>query len=40
VQDAKTQVRAKLIESGDAFAYAEPDGQVISRSGDECVVST
>jgi leucyl-tRNA synthetase len=37
VQEAKELVRLQLIESGDAFNYAEPDGQVISRSGDECV---
>jgi leucyl-tRNA synthetase len=36
VQDAKAKVKEALIASGDAFAYAEPDGQVISRSGDEC----
>jgi leucyl-tRNA synthetase len=39
VQDAKPKVRQLLIDSGEAFAYAEPDGQVISRSGDECVVA-
>ncbi|KAF2711963.1 leucyl-tRNA synthetase [Pleomassaria siparia CBS 279.74] len=39
VEDAKTLVRNQLIESGDAFAYAEPDGKVISRSGDECVTA-
>jgi leucyl-tRNA synthetase len=32
-------IRALLIESGDAFPYCEPEGQVISRSGDECVVT-
>jgi leucyl-tRNA synthetase len=39
VQDAKPKVREQLIKAGLAFAYAEPDGQVISRSGDECVVA-
>ncbi|KAF2432050.1 leucyl-tRNA synthetase [Tothia fuscella] len=39
VQEAKELVREALIKSGDAFAYAEPDGQVISRSGDECVAA-
>lgn len=39
VQDAKPLVRQQLIDSGDAFAYAEPDGQVISRSADICVAA-
>lgn len=39
VQDAKPKVRAKMIEEGLAFAYAEPEGFIKSRSGDECVVS-
>lgn len=37
VAEAKPLVRQQLLDAGDAFAYAEPDGQVISRSGDECV---
>ncbi|KIY48536.1 leucyl-tRNA synthetase [Fistulina hepatica ATCC 64428] len=39
VQDAKPKVRARMIEAGLAFAYAEPEGLVISRSADECVVA-
>lgn len=39
VSEAKTLVRQKLIDSGDAFNYAEPDGLVISRSADECVAA-
>ncbi|KAI0312264.1 hypothetical protein OF83DRAFT_1147006 [Amylostereum chailletii] len=39
VQDAKNKVRASLLEKGLAFAYAEPEGLVISRSADECVVA-
>jgi leucyl-tRNA synthetase len=39
VQDAKPKVRASLLEKELAFAYAEPEGLVISRSGDECVVA-
>ncbi|KAF2866189.1 hypothetical protein BDV95DRAFT_623278 [Massariosphaeria phaeospora] len=39
VEDAKNLVRKKLIDSGDAFNYAEPDGKVMSRSGDDCVVA-
>lgn len=37
VEDAKPLVRQKLIDADEAFNYAEPDGLVISRSGDECV---
>jgi leucyl-tRNA synthetase len=39
VQVAKTRVRTSMIEKGVAFAYAEPEGLVISRSADECVVA-
>lgn len=39
VQEAKTRVRASMIEARVAFAYAEPEGFVLSRSGDECVVA-
>ena len=39
VQEAKAKVRAQMIEGRVAFAYAEPEGLVISRSGDECVVA-
>ena len=39
VQEAKVKVRAQMIEKGVAFAYAEPEGLVVSRSGDECVVA-
>lgn len=39
VQDAKPKVRDAMIKEGVAFAYAEPEGLIISRSGDECVVA-
>ncbi|OMJ21371.1 putative leucine-tRNA ligase, cytoplasmic [Smittium culicis] len=39
VQDAKPLIRADLIASGEGFAYSEPEGVVISRSGDECIVA-
>ncbi|ORX72819.1 leucyl-tRNA synthetase [Linderina pennispora] len=39
VQEAKNKVRDLLIANGQGFAYAEPEGLVMSRSGDECVVS-
>lgn len=37
VEEAKPLVRQQLIDAGDAFNYAEPDGEVMSRSGDSCV---
>ncbi|EIM84266.1 leucyl-tRNA synthetase [Stereum hirsutum FP-91666 SS1] len=39
VQDAKPKVRQSMIDQGLAFAYAEPEGLIISRSADECVVA-
>ncbi|KAJ3789356.1 hypothetical protein GGU10DRAFT_404691 [Lentinula aff. detonsa] len=39
VQDAKPKVRESMIQAGLAFAYAEPEGMVTSRSGDECIVA-
>ena len=39
VEVAKPKVRDALIKNGEAFAYAEPAGRVVSRSGDECVVA-
>ncbi len=39
VEMAKPKVREALLKSGDAFPYAEPNGNVKSRSGDECVVA-
>ncbi|KAJ2081798.1 cytosolic leucyl tRNA synthetase [Coemansia sp. RSA 988] len=39
VQEAKPKVRELLISQAEAFAYAEPEGVVISRSGDDCVVA-
>ncbi|KAH3678133.1 hypothetical protein WICMUC_001697 [Wickerhamomyces mucosus] len=39
VEVAKPKVKADLIASGDAFVYSEPESQVVSRSGDTCIVS-
>lgn len=39
VVSAKPKIRDQLVEAGDAFEYAEPDGFVKSRSGDECVTA-
>jgi len=39
VKETKNRIRQKLIDEGLAIPYAEPDKEVISRSGDRCVVS-
>lgn len=39
VEDAKPKVKADLIKENLAFTYDEPESTVISRSGDECIVS-
>lgn len=39
VQEAKPRIRQQLLDSGDAFVYCEPDGLVMSRSGDDCVAA-
>lgn len=39
VEAAKPKVRQQLINSGEAFAYSEPESLVVSRSGDDCIVA-
>lgn len=39
VENAKNLVKEELIAAGKAFTYNEPEGVVMSRSGDECIVS-
>lgn len=39
VADAKPKVRQQMIDQKLAFAYAEPESEVISRSADVCVVA-
>lgn len=39
VEKAKPKVRAILLENKEAFVYSEPEGHVLSRSGDSCVVA-
>jgi leucyl-tRNA synthetase len=39
VEVAKPKVRQQLIDAGEAFAYSEPERKVVSRSGDDCIVS-
>eukprot|EP00741_Cyanophora_paradoxa_P024473 tig00022075_g23630.t1 len=38
VQDAKPIIRDEMLAAGTAARYSEPEGLVMSRSGDECVV--
>lgn len=39
VKEVKNKIRQMLVDQGLAIPYAEPDKEVISRSGDRCVVS-
>jgi leucyl-tRNA synthetase len=39
VCDAKPIIRAAMIEAKQAIPYYEPEGMVMSRSGDECIVA-
>ncbi|KAI7849907.1 leucyl-tRNA synthetase [Circinella umbellata] len=39
VQDAKPKIKDELIKAGEAFVYNEPEGLIMSRSGDECIVA-
>lgn len=39
VSEAKNLVREEMIREGKAAMYYEPEGRVVSRSGDECVVA-
>ncbi|KAJ7217095.1 hypothetical protein GGX14DRAFT_602019 [Mycena pura] len=39
VEEAKPKIRERMIEAGLAMAYADPEGMIISRSTDECVVA-
>lgn len=39
VTEAKSKVQKEMINLGLAFPYAEPEGKIISRSGDDCIVA-
>ncbi|KXZ46771.1 hypothetical protein GPECTOR_41g736 [Gonium pectorale] len=39
VSEAKPLIREEMVAAGQAMMYSEPERQVISRSGDECVVA-
>jgi leucyl-tRNA synthetase len=39
VQDAKPIIKKHMLDNGQAAPYYEPENEVISRTGDECVVA-
>ena len=39
VSEAKPIIKDEMIAAGQALTYNEPEKEVISRSGDECVVA-
>jgi hypothetical protein len=39
VSQAKAAVRAAMVARGEAVAYSEPEADVVSRSGDACIVA-
>ncbi|KZZ97013.1 leucyl-tRNA synthetase, cytoplasmic [Ascosphaera apis ARSEF 7405] len=39
VQTVKDKVRKLLLDTKQAFPFADPSGKVVSRSGDDCVVA-
>jgi leucyl-tRNA synthetase len=39
VEKAKPMVKQHLLETNQAVLYFEPDGEVTSRTGDQCLVA-
>ena len=39
VQDAKPLVKQEMLDNNQACLYYEPEGQIIARGGDECIVA-
>ncbi|KAJ3589814.1 hypothetical protein NHX12_010655 [Muraenolepis orangiensis] len=39
VQDVKKPIQKMMVEKGEAVIYMEPEKQIMSRSGDQCVVA-
>ena len=39
VSDVKPVIRQEMLDAGLAIVYSEPEKEVMSRSGDECVVA-
>ncbi len=39
VSEVKAVIRQEMLQAGQAMPYSEPEKQVMSRSGDVCVVA-
>lgn len=39
VQEAKPLIKKYMVDNNLACPYYEPEGEVVSRTGDECVVA-
>lgn len=39
VQDAKPIVKKSMMDKGLAAPYYEPESEIVSRSGDQCIVA-
>ena len=39
VEKAKPIVKQHMISQGDAFVYFEPEKEILSRTGDSCIVA-
>jgi leucyl-tRNA synthetase len=39
VEEAKPVVKEHLIKNSQAIIYYEPESEVVSRSGDQCIVA-
>ena len=39
IQKCKEEIKADMVKNNDACSYREPEKQIISRAGDECVVA-
>ena len=40
VEDAKLTTKKLLVDAGQAIVYYEPESEVMSRTGDSCIVAT
>lgn len=39
VEAAKPIVKQAMVDAGDAFLYYEPEGEVVARTGEQCIVA-
>jgi leucyl-tRNA synthetase len=39
VEEAKPIIKEMMLANGTAVPYYEPEGEVVSRSGDQCIVA-